>query len=190
MRWLWRDNVVALVAVALFAAVFMVRSSDPDPGQALSLLYAIPVSLLAARWGLVSGLAAGLIACALTALWAWHWEAGVQAMGLGARFTLFLVTGLTVGLLADRIARRQGHVWGVVGIHAGVAAVLQIGAATTLPARSGGALFFTAGLLPGWGVAAVAALALAGLAAHPELAGGRAAGAPVRELPDSPGSGA
>lgn len=127
--------------------------------------HAVPVVTWASGWTLWAGLA------------------GAVAASLEAFCGLF-----AVGLLADRIARRQGHVWGVAGIHAGVAAALQIGGAATAPARPGASRLFTDGLLPGWGVAAMAAVLLAALAARPARAG--AGERLAAELPDLPGRGA
>jgi hypothetical protein len=94
------------------------------------------------------------------------------------------------GLLADRIARRQGHVWGVAGMHAGVAAALQLGGAATDPVRPGQSWFFTDGLLPGWGVAVIGVVVLAVMAARGRRRGAATAAPAKAELPDSPGSGA
>lgn len=105
MRGIWRDGAVATAAVLLFAGVFALRSGDPDPGQALSVLYTLPICLVGARWGLLSGLGAAVLAVILTAVWAWQWQVELTAVGQGARITLFLATGLAVGLLADRSTR-------------------------------------------------------------------------------------
>jgi hypothetical protein len=58
-----------------------------------------------------------------------------------------------IGLLFDRVARRQGHAWGVVGLHAGAVVAIQLGAALTAGTHGDrSSLFFVDGLLPGWGL--------------------------------------
>ena len=67
-----------------------------------------------------------------------------------------------LGLLFDRLARRQGHVWGAAGLHAGAVAALQLGSDATDPTAAG-SLFFTNGLHPAWPLTALLLLALGGL---------------------------
>lgn len=62
-----------------------------------------------------------------------------------------------LGLLFDRLARRQGHVWGAAGLHAGAVAGIQLGSDLTDPAAAG-SLFFTNGLHPAWALTALLAL--------------------------------
>lgn len=70
---------------------------------------------------------------------------------------------LALGLVFDRLARRQGHVWGAAGLHAGAVAALQIGSDATDPSPAG-SLFFTNGLHPAWPLTALLALAWLALA--------------------------
>jgi hypothetical protein len=65
---------------------------------------------------------------------------------------------LVLGLVFDRLARRQGHVWGAAGLHAGAVAALQIASDTTDPSPAG-SLFFTNGLHPAWPLTALLAVA-------------------------------
>lgn len=62
-----------------------------------------------------------------------------------------------LGLLFDRLARRQGHVWGAAGLHAGAVAGIQLGSDLTDPTPVG-SLFFTNGLHPAWALTALLAL--------------------------------
>jgi hypothetical protein len=62
-----------------------------------------------------------------------------------------------LGLLFDRLARRQGHVWGAAGLHAGAVAGIQLGSDLTDPAPAG-SLFFTNGLHPAWALTALLAV--------------------------------
>lgn len=63
-----------------------------------------------------------------------------------------------LGLLFDVLARRQGHVWGAVALHAGAVAGLQLCGDLTTGAPQG-TVFFTNGLHPAWPLAAILALA-------------------------------
>ena len=56
------------------------------------------------------------------------------------------------GALLYLVARRQGHVWGAVGTHAGAVAALQLLGTATAPAMGRDPLFLVDGLLPGWGL--------------------------------------
>ncbi len=65
-------------------------------------------------------------------------------------------TGLfALGLFLHLLARRQGHVWGAVGFHAGAVAAIQLGGDLTEGIDKQHTLFFADGLLPGWGAALV-----------------------------------
>jgi hypothetical protein len=65
------------------------------------------------------------------------------------------------GALLYLLAARQGHAWGAVGVHAGAVATLQLVGTATEPIAGRDALFLVDGLLPGWGLSALLALALA-----------------------------
>jgi uncharacterized protein len=81
------------------------------------------------------------------------WERGEAWVGLFLTGALFYL-----------LARRQGHAWGVVGLHAGAVVALQLaGDLTTAP--DGRSLFLVHGLLPGGGLSLllVAALLLVAL---------------------------
>jgi hypothetical protein len=65
------------------------------------------------------------------------------------------------GALLYLLAARQGHAWGAVGVHAGAVAALQLLGTATEPVAGRDALFLVDGLLPGWGLSALLAVALA-----------------------------
>jgi hypothetical protein len=75
-----------------------------------------------------------------------------------------------LGLLFDRLARRQGHVWGAAGLHAGAVTGIQLGSDLTDPAPAG-SLFFTNGLHPAWALTALLAIGWLLLAREPRGAG-------------------
>jgi len=74
------------------------------------------------------------------------------------------------GALFWVVARRQGHVWGAAGLHAGAVLALQVGGALSDPARGNDSLLLVDGLLPGYGIAVAAAVAIAILALRPPRA--------------------
>lgn len=57
-------------AVALFVAVFAMRLLIGDSEDAVGLLYALPVALVAVAFGRAAGIAAGLLAVVLVLTWA------------------------------------------------------------------------------------------------------------------------
>jgi len=80
-------------------------------------------------------------------------EHGEAWLGLFATGALFYV-----------LAWRQGHAWGAAGLHAGAVLALQVVGETSDPVAGGRSLLLVDGLLPGYGVALLAALAAAVLA--------------------------
>lgn len=71
-----------------------------------------------------------------------------------------------LSLMFDRLARRQGHVWGAAGLHAGAVAGIQLGSDLTDPAPAG-SFFFTNGLHPAWTLTALLAVGWLLLAREP-----------------------
>jgi GAF domain-containing protein/anti-sigma regulatory factor (Ser/Thr protein kinase) len=105
MRWPHRNTAVATVAAVLFLAVFGARWLTHDPSSALTALYALPVALIAAAFGLRAGIAAVCLAFAMTLMWNVGQDAGLGPVGLGSRLGAFLAAGATVGIVADQAAR-------------------------------------------------------------------------------------
>lgn len=99
------DRCALPLAMALFAAVFVVRLTV-DVGSAkngFSMLYVLPISLLAARYGLGGGAVGAVVAVLATAVWVIVDQPGLGAVGFGVRAVSFLVVGVVVGLYADRV---------------------------------------------------------------------------------------
>src|SRR6187401_581759 len=68
--WFRRHPGLALtVAGTMFAAVLSLRLSSGTPADAYSMLYALPVALVATAFGLRAGTVAGLLGVALVVLW-------------------------------------------------------------------------------------------------------------------------
>jgi len=68
------------------------------------------------------------------------------------------------GALFYVLAWRQGHAWGAAGLHAGAVLALQRVGETSNPGPDGRSLLLVDGLLPGYGVAVLATLAIVWLA--------------------------
>ena len=94
-------------AVALFAAIFVLRLLDDVPADGVGFLYALPVALVAVEWGWRWGIAAGVLACLLYLVWIVVSGAEPSAIGYATRVFVFLATGGVLGRVAQRI-RAEG----------------------------------------------------------------------------------
>ena len=102
-----RRGLVLVVAGVLFAGVFLVRLVVDDPSHTVTLLYALPITLLAIELGVGWGLAAAALALGLFAVWDLTWSSGQDRSGVDylSRGVVFLVLGGFVGALADRLRK-------------------------------------------------------------------------------------
>jgi diguanylate cyclase (GGDEF)-like protein/PAS domain S-box-containing protein len=92
-----------MAAAALFAAVTALRFVSGDrPGEGITLLYVVPIALLALDFGPRGGLIGGLIGVGLVLFWALVENVDVPAIGYATRTVSFVVVGLGVGLLSER----------------------------------------------------------------------------------------
>jgi PAS domain S-box-containing protein len=100
---------VILVAVALFAAVTGLRYATSDPGDATTLLFAVPIALVAVETGLVGGALAAGASFASFAIWTAVENADIEPLGFFSRAVSFGVVGALVGMFADRsrVAQRR-----------------------------------------------------------------------------------
>ena len=100
-----RPRVALTVAAALFVAVFALRVVVGDVADVISMLYALPVSLLAVAFGARAGTAAGGVAVALVAGWVVVDQVELSAIGWVARGVPLLLLGYLLGDAADRVRR-------------------------------------------------------------------------------------
>jgi hypothetical protein len=109
--WFRRHPALALaVAGILFAGVLGLRLFFGSPVDAYSMLYALPVALVATTFGLRGGTVAGLIAVGLTVLWAMTQSVHLTPTGWASRVLPLLLLGLLLGHATDRERRAQeGH---------------------------------------------------------------------------------
>jgi PAS domain S-box-containing protein len=94
------------VAALLSAGIFVLRIVNDDPDALISLLYVVPIALVAVELGMAWGLAASALALCLFAVWdvAWN-DYDHAAWNYVARGAVFFVLGGLVGALADRLRR-------------------------------------------------------------------------------------
>ena len=93
------------IAVAAFVLVFLARLlyQPDDSSSGLTILYVVPVSLLAARYGLRGGLIAASVAVAGVVGWLALTDATLSLSGLLVRALAFYLMGFVVGRYADRV---------------------------------------------------------------------------------------
>lgn len=91
------------VAAAMFVGVFAVRMSVDGTREAISVLYVLPIALLAMAFGLRTGLAAGTTGVGLLAIWVLHSGAALSPLGWLSRATPLLVLGALIGVASDRL---------------------------------------------------------------------------------------
>ena len=118
-----RRALVLVLAALLFAGVFLARLAVDDPSQTVTLLYALPIALLAIELGVGWGLAAAALALGLFAIWDLTWSSTQDrsAVDYLTRGAAFFVLGGFVGAIADRLRRvsaRERPVLGALERHA------------------------------------------------------------------------
>ena len=108
--WFRRHPGLALTVVgALYAAVLSLRLLHGTPVDAYSMLYALPVALVAATAGLRAGTVAGLVAVGLTVLWVVLQDISLTPTGWASRvLLLLLLLGALLGHATDR--QRQAEI--------------------------------------------------------------------------------
>ena len=90
-------------AVAAFALLFVVRELGGAPGDGVSFLYVIPIVLIALEYGPGAGVAAGLAAVALFAVWDATTDNSVTVVAYLTRTVSFVVVGWLTGRMANRL---------------------------------------------------------------------------------------
>lgn len=111
--WFWlRPALAVAVSALLFVGIIVLRWSVGDADDAISMLYVLPVALLALSFGLRAGLGAGAFAVGLLVLWVTTAGESLSVFGWLSRAVPPLLLGLLVGAAADRIrdaARVERH---------------------------------------------------------------------------------
>jgi K+-sensing histidine kinase KdpD len=99
-----RPQLTVAVAIALFAGVFALRLSMGGPDDAINMLYALPVALVALAFGRNAGVLAGLMAVLLVGAWALLEDVELSAIGWASRILPLLLLGGLLGDASDRLA--------------------------------------------------------------------------------------
>jgi signal transduction histidine kinase len=99
----WHPALAVALAITLYAGVFTLRLAVDGTTEAITLLYVLPIALLATAFGLRAGVLAGTGAVVL--LGAWVLADGVTLTPLGwlARVVPMLLWGVLLGYASDRI---------------------------------------------------------------------------------------
>src|ERR1039457_7150575 len=108
--WIESRIVVLGVAAGLFVTIFVLRQTSGNVADTITLLYLIPISLVALELGLTAGMASAAFALGLVGVWALTTHAGLGAVGVFTRCVAYLAVGSVAGRFSDRmrnIQRRQ-----------------------------------------------------------------------------------
>ena len=97
------------VAGVLYAAVLSLRLLHGTPADAYSMLYVLPVAVVATTFGLLAGTGAGLVAVGLTVLWAVVKDAAITPTGWASRVLPLLLLGVLIGHATDRARRAENE---------------------------------------------------------------------------------
>jgi signal transduction histidine kinase len=108
-RWPERRAVVLLSSAVLFVAIFVVHQLVTAQGDALSLLYIVPVALLALELGAVAGLIAAAVATGAVGLWMASTDTDVGLAGLLVRALIFASVGAVAGRFSDQMRRHSAR---------------------------------------------------------------------------------
>jgi hypothetical protein len=92
------------VAAALFVAVFALRISTGTADDAINMLHALPVALVALAFGRTAGVLAGVLAVALVGAWVAIDDVELSALGWASRVVPLLLLGGLLGDASDRLA--------------------------------------------------------------------------------------
>jgi hypothetical protein len=102
--WFWlRPELAAGVSTVMFVAVAILQWSVAGPEDAISVLFVLPVALLALSFGLRAGIGSGILGVSLLALWAVPSGEELTVLGWLSRTTPLLLLGVLVGAASDRI---------------------------------------------------------------------------------------
>lgn len=102
--WFQRYPRLALtVSATLFAVIFLIRVSVGGTEDSISMLYVLPVALVALAFGFWAGVAAGLTAVGLLVGWAISLDVESSPLGWIGLVTPVVLLGALVGYASDRI---------------------------------------------------------------------------------------
>jgi PAS domain S-box-containing protein len=94
---------VVVAACLLLGAVFALGFAVSDPGEAVAVLYTLPIALIAVELGAVAGVIAALVAVALFGLWTAVDNIDVGSIAFLTRGTGFLLLGGLLGHFSTKL---------------------------------------------------------------------------------------
>lgn len=104
-----RPRQTLLVAAALFIIIFALRLSLPGTELAVSLLFVLPISLMALARGVRAGLASGVLAAILLVIWVWTAGLEMSILAWATRLVPLVLTGFLLGDASDRLNRSEAR---------------------------------------------------------------------------------
>lgn len=104
-----RPRQTLLVAGALFVLVFALRLSLAGTELAVSLLFVLPISLMALARGVRAGLASGVLAALLLVVWVWTAGLELSVLAWATRLVPLILTGFLLGDASDRLNRSEAR---------------------------------------------------------------------------------
>jgi hypothetical protein len=102
-----RPYFTVAVSVVLFVAIFVIRLLVGDVWDNYSMLYTLPVALLATAFGRRAGTIAGLVGMLLVVVWVVADDVPMRPVGWVARFLPLLLLGVLLGDASDRLRRGE-----------------------------------------------------------------------------------
>jgi diguanylate cyclase (GGDEF)-like protein/PAS domain S-box-containing protein len=100
---------VAILAIALFGAIFVARMATGEIGNGITLLYVVPIVIAAVSLGRTAGILAGLLGLVLFATWSALQDPGLGLLAYASRGIAYLLVGAITGHMADRVRAAAGE---------------------------------------------------------------------------------
>jgi len=101
----WSRSTIVAIGLALFVLVASARLATDSSSTVLTMLYVLPIALLAIEFGLPGGLLSALSAIALLVAWVLLSKVDLATHEVLLRCTLLAILGVGFGLLGDRLAQ-------------------------------------------------------------------------------------
>jgi PAS domain S-box-containing protein/putative nucleotidyltransferase with HDIG domain len=100
-----------LIALALFAGIYVLQSRDTDLIDAEEVLYMVPIVLLALRFGFRGGLSGALVGFALIGAWDWQGQGfGLSVGGYLSWGISFVLLGVLLGAFVDHRNKLEAEI--------------------------------------------------------------------------------
>jgi glucose-6-phosphate-specific signal transduction histidine kinase len=102
-----RPEFTIALSVVLFVAIFVLRLLVGDIRDGYSMLYTLPIALLATAFGRRGGTLAGLVGVLLVASWVLVDDVPMRPTGWVSRIVPMMLLGVLVGDATDRFRRSE-----------------------------------------------------------------------------------